>query len=59
VADAKSLMSEAPLLYLFAAGLFLMVATLVFFSSNSGGRTGQSYTPPVLKDGRVEPGHFD
>jgi hypothetical protein len=53
------LLEDAPLLYLFAAGVFLVVATLVMFGSNTGGRPNQGYTPPAMKDGRIEPGHVN
>ena len=29
------------------------------FGSRTGGIPGQTYTPPSLKDGRIEPGHLD
>lgn len=51
-------LEEAPLLWLFVAGAALAVATLILFSSTSGGKPGQSYEPPALKDGRIEPGHL-
>jgi hypothetical protein len=53
------LLDDAPLLYLFAAGVFLVIATLVMFGSNSGGKPDQAYHPPVIKDGRVEPGRIE
>ena len=53
------LLDDAPLLYLFAAGLVLVVGTLVFFQSSTGGKPNQPYTPPSIKDGRVEPGHVN
>ncbi len=32
---------------------------LAFFGSDQqGGRPGQSYTPPSMKDGRIEPGRI-
>ena len=48
--------SDAPLLWLFAAGVLLMVSTLVIFGSTSGWQPGQAYQPPVYKDGKIEPG---
>ena len=38
-----------------------MVKTLTpkGMSSIAGGIPGQTYTPPSLKDGRIEPGHLD
>lgn len=48
---------EAPLLWLFAAGAFLAVASLVALNSGSGGKPGQAYEPAILRDGHIEPGH--
>jgi hypothetical protein len=49
---------EAPLFWLFLAGSLLVVVTLIAFGSTSGGRPGQSYEPPAVKDGHIEPGHI-
>ena len=54
-----SVLDDAPLLWLFVAGAVCVIVTLVAFGSISGGKPGQMYTPPVLKDGRIEPGHID
>lgn len=61
--DAKdggkaNVLDDAPLIWLFVAGAALVLTTLVFFSSNSGGLPGQSYQPPTIKDGRIEPGRI-
>ena len=56
--SAGSLLNDAPLVWLFAAGALLVLITLIVFGSTSGGRPGQGYVPPVLKDGRIEPGHI-
>jgi hypothetical protein len=41
------------------AGAALVVATLVYFGTvTSGGRPDQTYTPPHMKDGRIEPGNL-
>ena len=40
-------------------GAALVIATLVVFGSISGGKPGQVYVPPVLKDGRIEPGRIE
>jgi Family of unknown function (DUF6111) len=49
--------NDAPLLWLFVAGVLLMVSTLIIFGSTSGWQPGQAYQPPVYKDGKIEPGH--
>ena len=51
-------LDEAPLLWLFTAGAMLVVITLVAFGSVSGGKPGQTYQPPVFRDGRIEPGQM-
>ncbi len=56
---AARVLDDAPLGWLFATGAALMLLTLVIFGSMSGGKPEQHYTPPVLKDGRIEPGHVD
>lgn len=56
---SRELLSDAPLIWLFAIGATLVVVTLVVFGSTSGGRPGDTYQPPVLKDGRIVPGHLD
>jgi hypothetical protein len=57
--DHQQIISDAPLLWLFGAGAVLVLWTLVAFESSSGGKPGQQYLPPVLKDGRIEPGHIE
>ena len=56
---ASSILNDAPLIWLFVAGAILVVVTLATFGSVTGGKPGQVYTPPALKDGRIEPGHLD
>ena len=56
---ASRILDDAPLIWLFVAGAILVVVTLATFGSVTGGKPGQVYTPPSLKDGRIEPGHLD
>jgi hypothetical protein len=58
-AASARLMDDAPLLYLFAAGALLVVATLFLFGSNTGTLPHEGYTPPSIKDGRIEPGRVN
>lgn len=53
------MLNDAPLLWLASAGALLVVVTLIAFGTTSGGKPGQHYYPPVLKDGRIEPGHIE
>lgn len=57
--SSTAVLDDAPLIWLFAAGAALLIVTLILFSSTSGGKPGQSYTPPSIKDGRISPGHID
>lgn len=53
------LLDDAPLVYLLAAGMALVVATLVAFGSTSGGKPNEPYTPAEIEDGHVKPGHIN
>jgi hypothetical protein len=51
--------NDAPLLWLFVTGAALVGATLIYYGATStGGRPDQTYTPPRMKDGRIEPGQL-
>ncbi len=56
---AARVLDDAPLLWLFVGGVALVLITMLSFGSVTGGKPGQVYTPPVLKDGRIEPGHIE
>jgi len=56
--SGAQVLNDAPLVWLFVAGALLVIVTLVAFGSTSGGKPGQAYEPPVLKDGHIEPGHI-
>lgn len=55
----SDLLGDAPLVWLFVSGAFLVIVTLTFFGSSSGGKPGQHYQPSVFKDGKVQPSHID
>jgi hypothetical protein len=55
----SGVLNDAPLLWLAAAGTVLLIIALVAFGSTSGGKPGQTYVPPVFKDGRIEPGRME
>lgn len=57
--EAKRVLDDAPLLWLFVIGAILVIVTLITFGSTSGGKPGQVYVPPTVKDGRIEPGHLE
>ena len=57
--SASGVVNDAPLLWLFATGALLVAATLIYYGATStGGRPDQTYTPPRMKDGRIEPGQL-
>ena len=56
--DARGALDEAPLVWLFVAGGLLVIVVLIAFGNTSGGKPGEAYQPPVLKDGRIEPGRI-
>lgn len=57
--SAAGLFDGAPFVWLFFAGTALVLLILVAFGSNSGGKPGQQYAPPTMKDGRIEPGRME
>lgn len=57
--DAKQkVLNDAPIVWLFVAGVALVLVVLIVFGSTSGGRPGEAYQPPVFKDGKIVPGHI-
>lgn len=56
---SAGVINDAPLLWLFVTGAVLVGATLIYYGATStGGRPDQTYTPPRMKDGRIEPGQI-
>jgi len=54
---AGTVVNDAPLIWLFVAGALLVGATLAYYATITPGATpGAVYTPPRMKDGRIEPG---
>lgn len=49
------ILEGAPLLWLFASGAAIVLLTLTFLSSTTGGKPGEAYRPNVIKDGRIVP----
>ena len=53
-------LESAPLVPLFATGFVLMIAVLAYFASQTGsGQPGQTYRPPQIVDGKIQPGGFE
>lgn len=51
--------SEAPILWLFGAGLFLVAVAIVSLITFTGAPPGGTYVPPQVKDGVVVPGRIE
>ena len=53
-------LDSAPLVPLFSIGFVLMVSVLAYFASQTGsGNPGQTYRPPQVVDGEIQPGRFE
>lgn len=58
--SANEIIDDAPLLWLFATGAALVLLTLIAFGDTTGGgKPGQNYEPPSMKNGHIEPGHVE
>jgi hypothetical protein len=57
--SAGAMINDAPLIWLFIAGAVLVVGTLIYYGSTSGGKPGQVYIPSRMKDGQIEPGRME
>ncbi len=55
--NETAVLNDAPLIWLFLAGVVLLLSMLLVFGSTSGWQSGLPYQPPVFKDGKIEPGH--
>lgn len=54
----KGIFDGAPLAWLMLAGSALVLLVLATYGSDTGGRPGQVYVPPSMKDGHIEPGQI-
>jgi hypothetical protein len=55
---SKGILHEAPLAWLMLAGTALVLIVLATYGSDTGGKPGQGYIPPSMKNGRIEPGQI-
>ena len=56
---AATVLNEAPLVWLFVAGISVIVLTLLVFGgygAREEGPAGSAYEPPQYKDGKIVPG---
>jgi TRAP-type C4-dicarboxylate transport system permease small subunit len=59
VPPKSSIFDGAPYAWLFIAGILLVLFVLIAFSTSSGGKPGQTYTPAAIKDGKIQPGRTE
>lgn len=53
-------LDAAPLPLLFTIGFVLMISVLAYYGTQSNsGKPGQTYRPPVVIDGKIQPGRFE
>ena len=52
----QGIFDGAPLVWLLMTGTALMLLVLAYYGHDTGGRPGQVYVPPSMKDGHIEPG---
>jgi hypothetical protein len=55
----EQILSNAPIFWLMAAGVAMMLASIVIFGQWEGGAPGKQYVPPQFKDGVIIPGHVE
>ena len=55
----REIMSDAPILVLLLLGISFVGAGLYFLASKEQTGVEGRYTPPMIKDGKIEPGHFE
>jgi uncharacterized membrane protein len=59
LAGRKKGWREAPWFWLIAISIALLVASLVYVAFSAGEKPNGVYHPPVLKDGKIVPGHIE
>ena len=60
VNTVSSAFEEAPLPILFTIGFVLMISVLAYYGTQSNsGKPGQTYRPPQVIDGKIQPGRFE
>jgi hypothetical protein len=55
----EGILTNAPIFWLLAAGVGLMLMAIVILGRWEGGDLGKDYVPPQFKDGVVIPGHYE
>lgn len=49
-------LDDAPFIWLFLAGVALVLCVVVIFGTLEGGQPGHAYRPPEFRDGKIVPG---
>jgi len=52
----QSVLDDAPLVWLFVAGVALALSVILIFGTLEGGEPGEAYRPPEFRDGKIVPG---
>ena len=55
----QGILTNAPIFWLLAAGVGLMIMAIVILGRWEGGEPGKTYVPPQYRDGVVIPGHYE
>jgi|EndMetStandDraft_4_1072995.scaffolds.fasta_scaffold626419_2 hypothetical protein len=55
----EEILSDAPIFWLLAAGVAMMIVSLAFFAHWQGAPPGKRYVPPRIENGVVIPGHME
>ena len=55
----EGILTNAPIFWLLAIGVALMLMAIVILGRWEGGEPGKTYVPPQFKDGVVVPGHYE
>jgi ABC-type Fe3+ transport system permease subunit len=55
----RQVLDDAPLLWLFLAGIAMAIGVLAVFGTVSQDGPGQAYRPPEFRDGKIIPGRIE
>jgi hypothetical protein len=55
----EGVVANAPIFWLLAGGVALMLAALVVLGRWEGEAPGRTYVPPQYRDGVIVPGHYE
>ncbi|MGH1419304.1 MAG: DUF6111 family protein [Hyphomicrobiaceae bacterium] len=55
----REIVNDAPLMWLFAAGVLCAITAIAFFIDTKDGGPGGRYIPTIYKDGELIPGRIE